>query len=188
MKAKVAIFVRDTSLLSVLHNYNSIMIIHQRVFKLPIKVNLNTKDIQVMERTRNYNWINQGEITQKVWKQKLLFLYATHRHDLFHLTVKYDDYIQKGIKVTERTRICIKSIKGEITQSMKTRALIFVRNTSSLSVLHTLKYHQNSPNGFQADTEMFTDGRTPDSSLCSRTFRSREYKVHVRKDQIRIIK
>ena len=39
--------------------------------------------------------------------------YATHRHDLFYITVKYHDYIPKGIQVTEWTRICIKKHQRE---------------------------------------------------------------------------
>ena len=31
----------------------------------------------------------KGEITQEVVKAMLSFLYATHRHDLFYITVKY---------------------------------------------------------------------------------------------------
>ena len=58
-------------------------------------------------------------------------MYATHRHDLFYVTVKYHDYIPKGIQVTERTRICIKSIKGEITQEVLKRGCHFVCDTSS---------------------------------------------------------
>ena len=46
---------------------------------------------------------DQGEITQKVCKQELLFLYVTHHHDLFYITVKYHDYIQNGFQVTEQT-------------------------------------------------------------------------------------
>ena len=40
---------------------------------------------------------NQGEITHKVCKQELSFLYATHCHDLFYITVKCHDNIPKGI-------------------------------------------------------------------------------------------
>ena len=40
---------------------------------------------------------DQGEITQKVCKQELSFLYATHLHDLFYITVKCHDNILKGI-------------------------------------------------------------------------------------------
>ena len=40
---------------------------------------------------------NQGEITQKVCKQELSFLFATHRHDLFYISVKCHDNKSKGI-------------------------------------------------------------------------------------------
>ena len=63
------------------------------------------------------------EITQKVKKQELLFLYATYCHDLFYITVKYNDYIPKGIQVTEGTRIRIKIINGEITKQEGQEAL-----------------------------------------------------------------
>ena len=39
----------------------------------------------------------KGEITQKVIKRELSLLYATHRHDLFYITVKYHQNIPKGI-------------------------------------------------------------------------------------------
>ena len=66
------------------------------------------KGIQVMERTRNCIRNHQEEITQKVQKQQLQFLYAAHHYDLFYITAKYHDYIPKGIQVTEQTRICMK--------------------------------------------------------------------------------
>ena len=49
----------------------------------------------------------KGEITQKVLKQGLSFLYATHRHDLFYITVKYHQNIINGNKVIELTRTCL---------------------------------------------------------------------------------
>ena len=36
-------------------------------------------------------------------QQELSFLYVTHRHDLFYITVKYHDNILKGIQVMVRT-------------------------------------------------------------------------------------
>ena len=50
-------------------------------------------------------------------------MYATHCHDLFYITVKYHDYIPKGIQFTERTQICIRRIKGEKTQKVIKREL-----------------------------------------------------------------
>ena len=40
---------------------------------------------------------DQGEINQKVCKQELSFLYATHLHDMFYITVNCHDTIPKGI-------------------------------------------------------------------------------------------
>ena len=45
----------------------------------------------------------------KVLKRGLLFLYATHRHDLFYITVKYHQHIPYGIQVIERTRKCLRT-------------------------------------------------------------------------------
>ena len=64
------------------------MIIFQRVFKL-----------QVIKR----------DITKKVIKRELSFLYATHRHDLFYVTVKYHQTIPNGIQVIERARKCLRT-------------------------------------------------------------------------------
>ena len=43
----------------------------------------------------------------KSMKRELSFLYMTHRHDLFYITVKYHDYIPYGFQVIERTQNCI---------------------------------------------------------------------------------
>ena len=51
----------------------------------------------------------KGEIIQKVIKQELSSLYATHRHDLFYITVKYHQNISNGIQVIELTRNCLRA-------------------------------------------------------------------------------
>ena len=51
----------------------------------------------------------KGEITQKVLKRGLSFLYATSRHDLFYITVKYHQNITNRIQVIERTRKCLRT-------------------------------------------------------------------------------
>ena len=61
----------------------------------------------------------------KILKRGLPFLYATHRHDLFYITVKYHQTIPYGFQIIERTRICIKSIEGEITQKYKSEGSHF---------------------------------------------------------------
>ena len=49
----------------------------------------------------------KGEITQKVLKRELSFLYATHRHDLFYIIVKYHQNFPNGFQVIERTQKCL---------------------------------------------------------------------------------
>ena len=55
----------------------------------------------------------KGEITQKVLKGKLSFLYATHRHDLFYIIVKYHQNIPNSFQVIERTRKCLRTDGGQ---------------------------------------------------------------------------
>ena len=105
---------------------------------------------QVKEQTQNCIGNHQGEITQKVWKRELSFLYATHHHDLFYIAVKYHDYIPKGIQVIQRTRNCIWNDQGVITQKIWQRGISFLYATHRHDLFYiTMKYHQNNPNGFQ---------------------------------------
>ena len=91
------------------------------------------------------------EITQKVWKQDLSFLYATHRHDLFYIAVKYHDNIPKGIQIIEQTRNCIWNHQGEITQKVGQQELPCLYATHCHDLFYiTIKYHQNISNSFQA--------------------------------------
>ena len=46
---------------------------------------------------------HQRDIIQRVLKRELSFLYATHRHDLFYITVKYHQNIPNGFQVIGRT-------------------------------------------------------------------------------------
>ena len=46
----------------------------------------------------------KGEISQKVFKRGVSFLYATHGHDLFYMPVKYHQNIPNGFYVIKRTR------------------------------------------------------------------------------------
>ena len=90
-------------------------------------------------------------------------------------------YIPKGIQVTERTRVCIKSIKEEITQKVLKRGLSFLHATHRHNLFYILvKYHQNIPNGIQVIERtrkcLRTDGRRAHRYI-PRTFRSgRGYK------------
>ena len=51
----------------------------------------------------------KGEITQKILKGELSFLYATHLHDLFYITVGYHQNIPNGFQAIERTRKCLRT-------------------------------------------------------------------------------
>ena len=65
----------------------------------------------------------KGKITQKVIKRELSFLYATHRHDLFYITVKYHQNIPNGIQVIEQTRIYL-GTDGQTTDGCKAHRYI----------------------------------------------------------------
>ena len=95
----------------------------QDLFYITVKYHENLpKNFQVIEQTRNCIWNNQGEITQKVWKWELSFLYVTHSHDLFYITVEYHDNISNGIQVIERTQNCIWNHQGYITQKYESKS------------------------------------------------------------------
>ena len=75
-------------------------------------------------------------------------MYATHSHDLFYITVKYHDYIPKGIQVMERTQNMHK--KASKAQKVLRGKLSFLHGTHHHDLFYiTVKYHQNIPNGFQ---------------------------------------
>ena len=95
------------------------------------------KGIQIIEGTGNCIWNDQGEITQKVWQQELPFLYATHPHDLFYITIQHHQNIPEDFQVMEQTWNCIWNHQGgNNSESMKVRVVILVCNTSSWPVLH----------------------------------------------------
>ena len=71
------------------------MIIFQRVFKLQSRHQYAYKSMQ-------------GEITQRVLKRDLSFLYTAHHHDLFYITVKYHKNILNGFQVIDRTGKCLR--------------------------------------------------------------------------------
>ena len=88
----------------------------QDTFSKPVCHNWNIqKDIQFMEQTWNYIWNLQGEITQKVCKWELSFLYLTHHQDVFYITVKYHDKIryQRVFRLWSGHEIASETIKGK---------------------------------------------------------------------------
>ena len=65
------------------------------------------KGSQVVDGTEIASETIKCEITKKVRKRELSFLYATRHHDQCYITVKNHDNIPKGIQVIERTGNCI---------------------------------------------------------------------------------
>ena len=64
-----------------------------------------------------------GEIIQKVIKGELSFLYATHRHVLFYITVKYHQNVPNGIQFIELTRKCLRT-DGQTTDGRQAHRYI----------------------------------------------------------------
>ena len=136
MKARVVIFVRDTSSWPALHNY---------------KVSwLYSKEFKVMEQTRNCIWNYKWEIRQKEWKRELLFFYATHCHDLFYITVEYHDYIPNDFQVMERTWNSTWQHHWKITQKVWKPELSFLYVTHHHDLFYiTVKYHDYISKGIK---------------------------------------
>ena len=72
----------------------------------------------------------KGAITQKVLKRGLPFLYATHCHILFYITVKYHQNIQNSIQVIERTRKCLRT-DGRTDNGRTPGSLLYPPNLSA---------------------------------------------------------
>ena len=90
-------------------------------------------------------------------------MYATHCRELSYITVKHHDYILKVIQVTTvRTRICIKSIKGEIIQKVIQRELssLFATHYHYLLYCEASSKYSKRYSSYLADTKMLTEGRT----------------------------
>ena len=99
------------------------------------------------------------EITSKVRKAELSFLYKTHCHVLFYISTKYHQNIPKGIRVTERTRNLFQTKQREITPKVRKPELSFLNATCHLVLFYiSTKYYQNIPKGFQVTelTRSFT--------------------------------
>ena len=130
---------------------------HHDLFYITVKYqDYNPKGIPVMERTQNWIWYNQGEITQKIWKQELSFMYGTYHHDLFYINVKFHDYIPKGIQVMEQTQNCIWNHQGEITQKVWKQELSFLY-ISSWPVLRNCEVswlYSKGYSSYGADTKL----------------------------------
>ena len=127
--------------------------LHLVLFYISTKYNQNIlKSIRVIERTWNLFQTKQREITPKIRKPQLSFLYVTHRLVLFYISTKYHQNIPKGIRITERTRNqCIITViyKRDNAKSKKGRVVILVCDMQSGPVLHFYQVPRNIPKGIQ---------------------------------------
>ena len=92
------------------------------------------------------------EITPKVRKPELSFLYVTHHLVLFYISTNYHKNIPKGIQLTERTQyqwiITVKYNKRDIMPKVRKEELSFLYKTCCLVLFYiSTKYHKNIPNG-----------------------------------------
>ena len=122
---RVVILVRDTLSWPVLHNCEVSWLYSKQFFSYEADMKLHLKP-------------SRGK-TQKVWKRELSFLYATHRHDLFYIAVRYHQNIPNSFQVMERTQNCIWNHQGETTQKVWQWVLLLVCDTSSCHNLRNYK-------------------------------------------------
>ena len=94
------------------------------------------KGIPVTEWTQNQLLTQVGEITPKVRKPELSFLYTISHLVLFYISTKYHQNIPKGIHVTERTQNQIQTQEGEITPKVRKLKLSFLYVTCRLILFY----------------------------------------------------
>ena len=129
MTARVAIIVCDTLSWPVLHNYKVSSKYSKRFSSYGADTKLHLKP-------------SRGNNSESM-KRELSFLYATHHHDLFYITVKYHDYIPNSFQVMERTRNCIWNHQGEITQKVWKWELSFLYGTHRHDLFYILRKYDS---------------------------------------------
>ena len=88
--------------------------------------------------------ISQREITPKVRKAELSFLYATSHRVLFYISAKHHRNILKGIPVTEQTRNLFQTKQREIAPKVRKPELSFLYATRHLILFYiSAKHHRN---------------------------------------------
>ena len=86
--------------------------------------------------------IQEREITPKVRKAELSFLYATRRLVLFYISAKYYRNIPKGIRVTEWTQNLFQIKQRLITPKVRKPELSILYVTRHLILIYiSTKYH-----------------------------------------------
>ena len=106
------------------------------------------KGIPVIEQTRYIFQTQQREITPKVRKPVLSFLYATHYLVLFYISATYHRNIPKSIPVTEQMRNLFQTKQREVTPKVRKPELSILYATHQLVLFYiSTKYHKNIPKG-----------------------------------------
>ena len=100
---------------------------------------------QVTERTRNSIANDQREITPKISKAELWFLYMTHCLIVRYKCMKFQPNSFNSVQLTERTQNCIYlRYKGDNLKNIYARVMVLVHDTSSQCALQmyevSLKY------------------------------------------------
>ena len=111
-----------------------------------MKFRLNSfNGCQVTERTRNSIANDQREITPKIYKAELWFLFVTHRLIVLYNCMKFHFNSFNGCQVTERTRNSIANDQREITPEISKAQLWFLCMTHCLIVRYKcIKFQPNS--------------------------------------------
>ena len=98
-----------------------------------------------MDMKSNSN--TRREITPKVRKSQLSFLYAIRHLVLYYIS---HENISKGIHVTERTRNQIQTQEGQITPKVRKAKLLLLYVTRRLVLFYiSTKNHKNIPKGIR---------------------------------------
>ena len=115
-----------------------------------MKFHLNSfNGCQLTEQTRNSFANDQREISPKISKAELLFLWITHCLIVLYNCMKFHLNSFNGCQLTERTRNSIAN-QREITPKISKAELWFLCMTHCLIVLYNcMKVHLNSFNGCQ---------------------------------------
>ena len=102
------------------------------------------------ESMHNHCQIYQREITPKVRKAELSFLYVTHRLVLFYISIEYNQNIPKGIGVRADRKFISNKAKGNNSKSKKARVVIFVDKMLSCPVLHFYQVSSKYSKGYSS--------------------------------------
>ena len=118
------------------------------------------KGIQVTEQTRICIKKHQRGDNSRSNMGELSFLYVTHCHDLFYITVKYHQNIPNGIQVVEQTWKCLQTdlrTDGQKTDGRQAHRYIPWTFQSGIKMVTTM-----SRSGQAGSTKLLTDREDQD--------------------------